>query len=139
MPRSHFQIPAARRELQSVAAVVDEFCTANDIPGAISNLMNLALDEVLSNIVKYAYDASNDGTIDVELAYSDHRLTAIVEDVGKPFNPLQFARQAARGPLKDRQPGGLGILFVKNLMDSVVYDRRSDRNKLTLVIRVPFE
>lgn len=138
MHRSHFQISAAQNELQSIVAAVEDFCAANNIPAAISNLMHLALDEVLSNIVKYAYDASEHGIIDVELTYSNNRFTATVEDAGRPFNPLRFQKQNISGPLKNRTPGGLGILFVKSLVDSIVYDRSGDRNKVTLTIGVPF-
>jgi anti-sigma regulatory factor (Ser/Thr protein kinase) len=137
MHRSHFQILAAQRELQPVAALVEAFCTENDIPAAISNRMNLALDEVLSNIVKYAYDPLDHGIIDVDLTYSDNRFTATVEDAGRPFNPLQFPRQCTSGPLKERRVGELGILFVKNLTDCAVYDRSSNRNKLMMTIAVP--
>src|SRR5688572_30023398 len=98
MQRSHFQILAAQPELQSVVATVEGFCATNDIPASATNLMNLALDEVLSNIVKYAYDTSERGLIDVELAYSNNRFTATVEDAGRPFNPLQIARHVSSEP-----------------------------------------
>jgi len=137
MHRNQFQIPATPRGLLSVAATIETFCTKNEIPTATSNLMNLALDEVLSNIVKYAYNASKHGSIDVELAYARGRLTAVVEDAGRPFDPLKFKRPDNAGPLNDRRQGGLGILFVKRLVDSVLYDRSGGRNRLTLTIKVP--
>lgn len=117
--------------------MVEAFCIKNAIPPATSNLMNLALDEVLSNIVKYAYNAGRHGSIDVELGYAHGRLTAIVEDTGIPFDPLKFRRPDNVGPLSERKQGGLGILFVKRLVDSVLYDRTGGRNKLTLTIKVP--
>jgi len=138
MRRSHLQIPATQRDLRSVVALVDAFCGANHVPVTLSNRMNLALDEVLSNIVNYAYSASEGGTIDVELTFSNNELTALVEDRGKPFDPLQVPQNDnQKGSLKDRQLGGLGLLFVKQLMDSVSYARSGDRNKLTLTIHVP--
>src|SRR5262245_9041633 len=137
MHRNRFRIPATPRGLQSVAATVETFCTKNAIPAATSNLMNLALDEVLSNIVKYAYNASKHGLIEVELVHDRGRLTAIVEDNGRPFDPLKFQRPDNAGPINERRPGELGILFVKRLVDSVLYDRSDGRNKLTLAIKVP--
>jgi len=98
--------------------------------------MNLALDEVLSNIVKYAYDSPDTGTIDVELTYSNNELMASVEDRGIAFDPLTLQMPANTGPLRNRKEGGLGIFFVKRLMDSVVYERVGDRNKVTLTIKV---
>ena len=135
--QSRFRISAAQCELPSVTANVEAFCTAHDIPAATSNLMNLALDEVLSNIVKYAYDDSKNGPIDVELAYSGRRFKVTVEDAGRPFDPLKFKGPVNNGPLDSRSPGGLGILFVKRLMDSALYKRSGGRNRLTLVAKVP--
>lgn len=137
MHQCQFRISATQRELGPVATKVEEFCAKNDIPVATSNLVNLALDEVLSNIVNYAYEAEQQGSIDVELAYSQHTLTATVEDRGKPFDPLQFQRPVDTKPLRTRRQGGLGILFVKRLVDNVRYHRSGDRNTLTLVVKVP--
>ena len=139
MARSHFQILAEQRHLAQILGSVKAFCTANKLPEATSNLMNLALDEVLSNIVKYAYDSPETGTIDVELTYSNNRLMASIEDAGVAFNPLGVQMPANTGPLQNRREGGLGIFFVKSLVDSVVYERVGDRNKVTLTIRVPSE
>ena len=127
-----------QRELPSAVATAEAFCTANHIPEEISNRMKLALDEVLSNIVKYAYDEPECGIIDVELTYADRRLVATVGDSGKPFNPLLFPGRPTSGPLASRREGGLGIVFVTRLMDSVDYDRSGDQNRLTLTISVPF-
>jgi anti-sigma regulatory factor (Ser/Thr protein kinase) len=137
MDQCHIRISATQRELGPVATKVEEFCAKNNIPAATSNLVNLALDEVLSNIVNYAYEAEQRGLIDVGLAYAQHTLTATVEDSGKPFDPLQFQRPIDTRPLKTRRHGGLGILFVKRLVDNVRYHRSGDRNTLTLVVKVP--
>jgi serine/threonine-protein kinase RsbW len=137
MHRSHFQISATQSELQRITGMVEAFCAANKLPEPISNHMKLALDEVLSNIVKYAYGATENGIIDVELTYADNKFMATVEDRGVAFDPLRSQGQIARGPLKTRKEGGLGIFFVKSLMDGVGYERNGDRNKVTLTIEVP--
>lgn len=137
MSRSRCQISAALSELVRVREMVEEFCDAHKLPDATSNLMNLALDEVLSNIVKYAYQAPDQGTIEIELACSDNKLTASIEDRGIPFNPLEQSVAVQRGPLHSRKEGGLGIIFVKSLLDRVAYERIGDRNKMTLTTNVP--
>jgi anti-sigma regulatory factor (Ser/Thr protein kinase) len=139
MRRSHFQISAAHSELKRITGMVEAFCGANKLPEATSNLMNLVLDEVLSNIIKYAYEAPEREIIDVQLMYSNNKLTASIEDRGVAFNPLGLQTAVASGPLQSRREGGLGIFFVKSLLDSVVYERIGDRNKVTLVIEAPSE
>src|SRR5262245_23049148 len=116
MPQSHFQMPAAHGELPRIMGMVKAFCGDNSLPEPACNLMNLALDEVLSNIVKYAYDSPEDGIIDVQLMYADNKLTASVEDCGVPFDPFGLQTSPQSGSLHTRQEGGLGIFFVKSLL-----------------------
>jgi serine/threonine-protein kinase RsbW len=137
MQRRHFHLLAAQRELAPATATVAAFCAANGIPEVISNRMNLALDEVLSNIIKFAYEAPERGGIDVELTYINNTLTAIIGDAGKPFNPLMPRRSVVGGPINERPEGGWGIPFVVELMDRVSYDRSGSRNVLTLTISTP--
>jgi anti-sigma regulatory factor (Ser/Thr protein kinase) len=137
MQRRHFRIPAAQDGLRSVPTTLETFCKQTHIPASASRAMRLVLEEILSNIVKYAYAASKAGSIDLELRYCDHEFSAVVEDSGKPFNPLLFSTRKSTGPLQHRKPGGLGILFVKNLVDSAAYGRQDGRNRLTLTIAIP--
>jgi anti-sigma regulatory factor (Ser/Thr protein kinase) len=139
MSRSHLQISAAPGDLVCATEMVETFCGAHKLPNETSNLMNLVLDEVLSNIVKYAYDTAAVGPIDIELVYSNNELTAFVEDRGVPFNPLAQQSVVQGGPLRSRREGGLGIIFVKSLLDGVGYERIGDRNKVTLTIKVRSE
>jgi len=93
----------------------------------------LALEEVVTNVVKYGHDDGKEHLIEVELtadAAGEIRLT--VRDDGKPFNPLDAAGTDTRSPLDDRPIGGLGIHIVRKVMDEVRYERRGGRNILTL-------
>jgi anti-sigma regulatory factor (Ser/Thr protein kinase) len=137
MCRSRLQILAAQGEIGTALEGAVTFCAANCLPAAISNSMVVALDELLSNIVKFAYRTSKPGVIDIELAYSNGTLTAVIEDYGVAFNPLQVKAPDFPGELKSRKEGGLGIFFVKNLMESVEYERHGGRNRITLMTKVP--
>ena len=139
MARSHFQIVVDELHVAQILGSVNTFCAANELPEATCNLMTLALDEVLSNIVKFAYDTPKTGTIDVELIYANDKLTAFVEDAGVAFNPFAVLTPISTGSLQERTEGGLGIFFVKSLLDGVGYERIGDRNKVTLTISVPSE
>jgi serine/threonine-protein kinase RsbW len=136
MLQSRLEIAALPGEVARVLQLVAEFCSANKLPQTACNDMTLALDEVLSNIVKYAYSSAERETIEVELAYSNNRFVATVEDCGIPFNPLQSENPIPGGDLQSRQEGGLGIFFVRSLMDTVAYERIGNRNKVSLAINV---
>jgi anti-sigma regulatory factor (Ser/Thr protein kinase) len=122
-------IASRSEEISKVADAVESFGKANRIPRNVAHDMSVSLDEVLSNIISYACAVR---TIRVRLAAADRQLIANVDDDGKPFNPLMAAPPDLSGSMKDRAIGGLGIHFVKTLMDHVAYVRCGDRNCLEL-------
>ena len=86
------------------------------------------IDEIASNIVRCS------GATSFTVEVRGERELAISDD-GKPFNPLEVARPDVNAPLEDRKVGGLGIFIVRELTESVAYERRGGRNVLT--IRMP--
>ncbi len=97
-----------------------------------SYVVCVALDEILSNIAKYAHSGDETHLIDVRLSIARERVVTQIEDDGVAFDPLQMAEPDLDVSLEDRQIGGLGIHLVKNLMDDVAYSREGKRNRLTL-------
>jgi serine/threonine-protein kinase RsbW len=98
--------------------------------------IELALEEILVNIIKYAYkDCSLDGDIEITCRLADAQSFVIeIVDSGMPFDILSVREPDITADIDERQIGGLGIFFVKRLMDDVRYRREENRNKLTLVI-----
>jgi anti-sigma regulatory factor (Ser/Thr protein kinase) len=97
----------------------------------------IAFDEILSNIVKYGYKDQARHEISVRLELSGDHLVAEIVDDGEPFDPLSAPAPRLHGGVDERPVGGLGIYFVRTLMDDVEYERRNDRNVLVLSKRVP--
>lgn len=121
-----------REELTRVMDAVDRLGAECHLAAGIVEDMQVALDEVLTNILNYAYADEGEHEIRVRLRVVDGVLEATVEDDGKPFNPLQIAQPDTRAPLRERKIGGVGVHFVKNLMSEVSYDRAGGRNRLVL-------
>jgi serine/threonine-protein kinase RsbW len=98
--------------------------------------IELALEEVLVNIFKYAYkDCSLDGDIEITCTLADAQSFVIeIADSGVPFDIFSAREPDVTAGIDERQIGGLGIFFVKRLMDDVQYRREGGRNTLTLVI-----
>jgi anti-sigma regulatory factor (Ser/Thr protein kinase) len=115
-------------EMAKVVEFVDRFCAANGVPAAARNALNLSLDELLNNTISYGYDDADRHEIRVELAISENVLTAEIRDDGKPFDPTNARLVAPGKTLQSRTPGGLGILFVRTLMDELRYAREGERN-----------
>jgi serine/threonine-protein kinase RsbW len=93
--------------------------------------LEVALDEVLSNVVRHGSAAGTVGPIAVELDVLGSRIEVVVTDDAPAFNPLEVQAPDASVSLEDRPLGGLGIALVKALMDEVTYERRDGRNRLT--------
>ena len=140
MKRTETQIGNQLEDLVRVVRMVDRFGAAHAIPASVVNDLNLALDEVLNNIVSYGYkDQPREGpaAIAIRLSHEPGYLRAEVEDDGIAFNPL-LPRSARLDTASDKRAlGGRGIRFIRGLMDEVAYERIADRNRLRLTKRIP--
>ena len=82
--------------------------------------IHLVVEEVVTNIVKYAYPDGADGYLDVEAENCDGQIILRFRDGGTPFNPLTKGAPDTSLPMDHRPIGGLGIYLVKKNVDSVV-------------------
>ena len=100
--------------------------------------VQVVLEEVLSNIIFYAYDDNEDHEIEItmEIIEEHLKLTIVIVDDGLPFNPLKVEKPDTSLALQDREIGGLGIHLVINLMDEVKYERREEQNVITLTKQI---
>ena len=126
------KIPNKLEEINTIISQFEGFAEKYEIPTPITMKINLALDDVLSNIMQYAYPEGGEHEITCEFhIYSDHVLINISDD-GLPFNPLLTAAPDTNLALEDRIVGGLGIHLVKSIMDDCHYRRKINQNILTL-------
>jgi serine phosphatase RsbU (regulator of sigma subunit)/putative methionine-R-sulfoxide reductase with GAF domain/anti-sigma regulatory factor (Ser/Thr protein kinase) len=96
--------------------------------------VQLAVDEAASNIIEHAYESIPDGNLSVSVEIERDALTIVLHDWGKPFDPDEVAVPDVAADLEDRQIGGLGLFFIRKLMDSVQFQASPENgNRLTLV------
>jgi anti-sigma regulatory factor (Ser/Thr protein kinase) len=96
----------------------------------IQNQIGIVIDEVFANISAYAYNPSVGGvTVRVKV---DEEITLEFEDSGVEYNPLTCEVPDITLYAEEREVGGLGIMMVKNIMDSVEYKRDGNKNILTI-------
>ena len=120
-------------ELKRFKEAFNAFADNNDFSKPIRREIRVVFDELLGNIIHYAYNDDQDHTIEVKVEFFGDRLIMTIEDDGIPFNPLEKETPDTELPLDERKAGGLGIHLVRNLMDKVSYQRRIHKNRLTLV------
>lgn len=117
---------------QFVQSVTEELQFDN----ALSKRIKLAVEEVVVNIMDYAYVADIKGQLKVEAMANDKRLRFVFTDSGRPFDPTSVSRADTTLTVEDRPIGGLGILLVRNLMDTINYERIDGQNVLRIEKRI---
>ena len=118
--------------LTGLFAALERFAAAHRLPQAVHDDLYVALDEIVSNVIRYGRPPHGRPQITVTMAMERHVVEVAVIDDATPFNPLARPDSRTDQALVDRPIGGLGILFVKRLMDEVTYSRRAGRNRLVL-------
>jgi len=119
-------------EIPRLATLVESFFRDHGIDSGIAVKVNLALDEVLTNIILYGYRDRSAHTIDVTLALKKGVVKATVEDDARAFDPRTAPPPDIESPLETRPLGGLGVHLVRQLMDRIEYVRSNGRNRLVL-------
>ena len=119
-------------EVPKLAEFVDHVCEAMGFDAATSMQMNLAIEEAVVNVMNYAYPEGTTGNVNIEVQANDVRLKFVISDNGKRFDPTTVAAVDTTLSAEERSIGGLGIFLVRQLMDSVNYERIGGFNVLTL-------
>ena len=94
--------------------------------------LNLALEEVVSNVILYAYPREMGEKITIMAQTEKQSLIFTITDKGKEFDPTNVEEADVTLSAEEREIGGLGIFIVKNIMNEVTYQRLDGKNILTL-------
>ena len=119
-------------EIQRLAKTIAKFGKKHHLSDRVIYHINLALEEVVTNIISYAYEDNNEHHIIVHIGLKDNQLILEVKDDGKLFNPLEVPTPDIDTPLEERQVGGLGIYLVHSSMDTLEYKREQGKNILAM-------
>jgi anti-sigma regulatory factor (Ser/Thr protein kinase) len=100
--------------------------------GRVAKIIRLVCEELVVNVVNYAYPDGVDGYLDVNIDRDDRAITIQLRDGGVKFNPLERDMPDTTTPLKDRPIGGLGIFITIKKMDDVRYEYVNNENVITI-------
>jgi sigma-B regulation protein RsbU (phosphoserine phosphatase) len=115
-----------------LAAFVEEMCEAVGFSPSDTTMINLAVEEAVVNVMKYAYPPDTKGDVTIEAVSNDVRLKFTIIDSGAPFDPTVQSQVDTTLSAMERPIGGLGIHLVRQIMDSINYERMDNLNVLTL-------
>lgn len=128
-------ITTARDELAAIAEEVEAVADREDWAFDLVFKVNLALEELVLNVLEHGFDDDDDSKeCKIDLTSDADAVTIVISDRGKPFDPLTEAPDAdVDSVMGERQVGGLGLHLVETLMDEASYQRTDGVNQLTLV------
>ncbi len=123
-------------EVERLGAAVDAFCAQYSLTPRIAFNLNLVLEEIVVNVINYAFPEAGQYLIYVDLFLGKEQVEGEVRDTGKAFDPLLVAPPDLDLDLDQRVVGGLGVHFLKTLTDEVRYTRRDGSNCLRFIKRI---
>ncbi len=127
--KNEITVTAIPESLEEVLEFVNTELMSINCPEMNMNQIDIALDELFGNIVRYGYEGQP-GDVAISLEIIQDPLTAIItlRDSGIPFDPLAMPEPNVKLKAMERKPGGLGIIMVKRTMDDLGYEYRDGQN-----------
>jgi len=119
-------------ELGAIVAFTDEFFSAEGVDPRLRYIVDLCVEEIFVNMVKYNKETSED--ILLEIQPHEHGVQVSLTDYNvERFDPREVEPVNVDAPLKARTPGGLGLYLVLKMVDSIHYEYRDRTSKITFV------
>ena len=120
--------------LPPLMTTVNRFLDQHTIPSEAIFRVNLAIEEIVTNIIKYGYDDTAPHTISVNLTLFPDMIRLQLKDDGHSFDPLQTPEPNIHVPLDQRKLGGLGLHLVRETVSRIAYRRKNGANLLEMNI-----
>lgn len=124
------KLPAHMDSLHEFIQFMEQSARQLGIEEALIQKLTLVAEELLVNVVHYAYvDTGEDGGIELQCGMADRQTFCMrISDKGKPFDPLSAAEPDLTRDIEDRPVGGLGVYLVRELADHLDYQRKDGAN-----------
>ena len=122
------------QELTHVLQVVNVFLEPRALSSKLVYAVNLILEEILINIIKYGYEDTDSHEIVVQIEVEEEEVALTVIDDGKEFNPLTVPGPDRSKSAMDRIEEGLGLQFVRHMRNAMEYRREAEKNILRIWI-----
>ncbi|PCJ60290.1 MAG: hypothetical protein COA79_08950 [Planctomycetota bacterium] len=129
-------VPNDTRYLNDVREMVSSVLKSSSLEEKVSNMIILAVDEAIANIMEHATANQIESDIKIELAVKadDEKLVVMIRDSGKRFDPTGMDEVDMKKHLQSGKKHGLGIFLIRQIMDEVIYTYKKDcTNELCMI------
>jgi sigma-B regulation protein RsbU (phosphoserine phosphatase) len=124
------------REITRFSSFMKSVTEQLGIEKSLARQLRLAVEEAVVNVIDYAYPTGTEGDVTIHILSDGHTIRFQIIDTGVAFDPTAKEKADTTLSAEDRQIGGLGILLVRELMDTINYERVDGQNVLTLIKNV---
>ncbi len=120
--------------IEIMTVQLEKMCKEWDINENVAFSMNLALEEIVTNIINHGYEGKEEYSISIRFTLEKHNMRIQIKDWAPAFNPLDLPEpDDIDKPIEERNIGGLGIHLVKKFTDNFNYRRSDNKNIVTLI------
>jgi serine/threonine-protein kinase RsbW len=131
----NLSVPGRFDRLEQVGHLVAEAAKEAGFDDADVNRCQLAVDEACTNIIEHGYGGEDKGQIDIACVFQPGELTITIRDQAKRFDPSAAPPPKLNATIENLGVGGLGLYFMRQVMDQVEFSYEDGGNKLILVKR----
>jgi serine/threonine-protein kinase RsbW len=121
-------------ELAGLYGQANELLTRHRVPYRSGYAANLAIEELVVNVIRYAFLDDDEHTIEIGLGIIGEQIVLEIRDGGRPFDPREAPRHDPDA--EDLEAGGLGLVLVLDLVDTLTYRRENDKNNVRVCIHI---
>jgi serine/threonine-protein kinase RsbW len=137
-------IPGRYEKIQQVCHFVAQGAVQAGLGESAVFHIELACDEACTNVIEHAYGGEDVGEIEVSWQVTGKQFVLTIHDHGRPFDPSEVLpppdySDPETGPLNNSRTGGLGVHFMRKLMDEVTFHFDGEGNTVTLVKKITGE
>lgn len=135
MDEQSMTIRSQFENLREVAEFARHWATEYGMREEDASDVELAVDEAVTNVIEHGYRGNPAGLITVTCARRKKELVVEIRDNGEPFDTTKYRDPKTAGSLPDRSVGGLGLYFMRKLMDRVEFHHQRGSGNLTIMVK----
>jgi len=127
----NFQYPSEIHEIPNIRKDMEELEKAWKIPKSKMNQIRVIIEELFSNIVRFAYEDQSEHMIEIGMKRNDEFIEIEIIDDGVAFNPLEHSEDPLRDPALV-ESGGMGLTLVQTFSNKLSHQRKGKKNLLKI-------
>ena len=124
-------------EFKALNVSLAQFLAAHEVPSRAAYTVDLAVEELVMNVIRYAFIDDDTHSIDIEIEIDGDQVVLRIADEGRPFDPRENPELDLDAD--DRQVGGLGLYLVVDMVDMLKYQRVDEQNRVEVRISMTAE